>query len=96
MTLVLGVYPDPLLTPLTGYVQSMFEGDASVLPIPHSSRASDGSDVPVKSNTLVPSISLGGGTDENDENADIEKDHIGQSQYYAGKYQQIALYYFGG
>ena len=27
---------------------------------------------------------------------DIEKDHIGQSQYYAGKYQQIALYYFGG
>lgn len=62
MTLVLGVYPGPLLNPLTGYIQSMFEGDASVLPIPTAARASDGSDVPVKSNTLLPSISLGGGT----------------------------------
>ena len=60
MTLVLGVYPGPLLNPLTGYIQSMFEGDASVLPIPTAARASDGSDVPVKSNTLLPSISLGG------------------------------------
>jgi len=62
MTLVLGVYPDPLLTPLTGYVQSMFEGDNSVLPIPTAVPASAGSDVPVKSNTILPSISIGGGT----------------------------------
>lgn len=62
MTLVLGVYPGPLLNPLTGYIQSMFQGDASVLPIPTAARASDGSDVPVKSNILLPSISLGGGT----------------------------------
>ena len=75
MTLVLGVYPDPLLTPLTGYIQSMFEGDNSVLPIPTAIPASAGSDVPVKSNTILPSISLGGGTDENDENADVENDH---------------------
>lgn len=62
MTLVLGVYPDPLLTPLTGYIQSMFEGDNSVLPIPTAIPASAGSDVPIKSNSVLPSISLGGGT----------------------------------
>src|SRR6476660_334211 len=62
MTLVLGVYPDPLLTPLTGYIQSMFEGDNSVLPIPTAMPASAVSDVPVRSNIVLPSISLGGGT----------------------------------
>ncbi len=62
MTLVLGVYPDPLLNPLTGYIQSMFEGDNSVLPIPIAARSSTGNDVPIRSSNPLPSISLGGGT----------------------------------
>jgi hypothetical protein len=34
LTLILGVYPDPILQPLTGYIESIFPPDSSVLQLP--------------------------------------------------------------
>lgn len=34
LTLVLGVYPDPILNPITGYVESVFPRDSGVLQLP--------------------------------------------------------------
>jgi hypothetical protein len=33
ITLFLGVYPNPMLNPITNYVQEMFSGDSTVLQI---------------------------------------------------------------
>ena len=61
LTLVLGVYPQPLLNPLTDYIQGMFHGDQTVLPLPtllHASALNNGTQV--SNNTLASSQVQGG------------------------------------
>ncbi len=36
LTLIIGVYPDPFLTPITTYVQGMFHNSPAVVPLPSS------------------------------------------------------------
>jgi proton-translocating NADH-quinone oxidoreductase chain M len=36
ITLIIGVYPDPLLNPITGYIQGIFSDTPEVLPIPRT------------------------------------------------------------
>jgi proton-translocating NADH-quinone oxidoreductase chain M len=36
ITLIIGVYPDPLLNPITGYIQGIFSDTPQVLPIPRT------------------------------------------------------------
>lgn len=62
MTLILGVYPQPLLNPLTEYIQDMFQGDQTVLPLPtflHASALNNGT---LSSNNTLASYQLQGGT----------------------------------
>jgi proton-translocating NADH-quinone oxidoreductase chain M len=62
VTLILGVYPQPLLNPLTEYIQGMFQGDQTVLPLPtflHASAVNNGT---LNSNNTLASFQLQGGT----------------------------------
>jgi proton-translocating NADH-quinone oxidoreductase chain M len=62
LTLIIGVYPQPLLNPVTEYIQGMFEGDKTVLPLPVLVHA-DGLNIStINSNTSFTSTMLQGGT----------------------------------
>jgi proton-translocating NADH-quinone oxidoreductase chain M len=43
LTLIIGVYPDLFLSPVTDYVGGMFEGEEAVLPVPVQAEAASGS-----------------------------------------------------
>src|SRR5918911_4154429 len=43
ITLIIGVYPDLFLNPITTYINSMFAGNHNVLPIPHPAGAANNS-----------------------------------------------------
>jgi proton-translocating NADH-quinone oxidoreductase chain M len=43
MTLIVGVYPDVFLVPITGYISNMFSSTPEVLPLPTAEGGSDGS-----------------------------------------------------
>ncbi len=43
MTLILGVYPDLVLAPISNYIGGMFEGQEGVLPVPVHAEGADGS-----------------------------------------------------
>jgi proton-translocating NADH-quinone oxidoreductase chain M len=43
MTLIIGVYPDLFLAPISDYIGGMFEGQEGVLPIPAHAEGADGS-----------------------------------------------------
>jgi NADH-quinone oxidoreductase subunit M len=62
MTLILGVYPQPLLNPLTEYIQGMFQGDKTVLPLPTLVHADGLNSGITKSNDTLTSTVLQGGT----------------------------------
>lgn len=62
MTLILGVYPQPLLNPLTEYIQDMFQGDKTVLPLPTVVHADGLNSGITKSNDTLTSTVLQGGT----------------------------------
>ena len=40
ITLIIGVYPDPFLNPITGYIQGIFSDNSEVLPIPKAGNQS--------------------------------------------------------
>jgi NADH-quinone oxidoreductase subunit M len=50
LTLIIGVYPNPLLTPITRYIQGMFHNTPEVIPLP-----SYGSGVPFTKNIILKS-----------------------------------------
>jgi formate hydrogenlyase subunit 3/multisubunit Na+/H+ antiporter MnhD subunit len=62
LTLILGVYPQPLLNPLTEYIQGMFEGDKTVLPLPVPVHADSLNMSTINSNATLKSTLLQGGT----------------------------------
>jgi hypothetical protein len=39
LSLIIGVYPEPLLAPITSYVQGMFHNSPGVVPLPSSGEA---------------------------------------------------------
>lgn len=53
VTLIIGVYPDPLLTPITTYVQAIFHNSPAVLPLP--SQGGSGLAVPLAKNIVFKS-----------------------------------------
>src|SRR5207253_2172681 len=53
LTLIIGVYPDPLLTPITTYIQGMFHNSPAVVPLPSS--AASGIAVPLAKNIVFKS-----------------------------------------
>ncbi|MFZ0513565.1 MAG: NADH-quinone oxidoreductase subunit M [Candidatus Nitrosopolaris sp.] len=53
LTLIIGVYPDPLLTPITTYIQEMFHNSPAVLPLPSS--GGSGLAVPLAKNIVFKS-----------------------------------------
>jgi NADH-quinone oxidoreductase subunit M len=53
LTLIIGVYPDPLLTPITTYIQGMFHNSPSVVPLPSS--GGSGIAVPLTKNIMLKS-----------------------------------------
>jgi NADH-quinone oxidoreductase subunit M len=62
LTLIIGVYPQPLLNPLTEYIQGMFEGDQTVLPLPAPVHADGVNNSTIISNASLTSTMLQGGT----------------------------------
>jgi NADH-quinone oxidoreductase subunit M len=61
LTLLVGVYPQPLLNPVTEYIQDMFEGDNTVLPLPTQVHAS-GLNTSTSSGGTFTNATLLGGT----------------------------------
>ena len=53
LTLIIGVYPDPFLTPITTYIQGMFHNSPAVLPLPSS--GGSGIAVPLAKNIMFKS-----------------------------------------
>jgi NADH-quinone oxidoreductase subunit M len=53
LTLIIGVYPDPFLTPITTYIQGMFHNSPAVLPLPSS--GGSGIAVPLAKNIIFKS-----------------------------------------
>jgi proton-translocating NADH-quinone oxidoreductase chain M len=53
LTLIIGVYPDPFLTPITTYIQGMFHNSPAVVPLPSS--AGSGIAVPLAKNIMFKS-----------------------------------------
>jgi hypothetical protein len=53
LTLIIGVYPNPLLNPITGYIQQIFAKTPSVLPLPTAGHGGDSGGMQVNKN-IVP------------------------------------------
>src|SRR6187200_390185 len=53
LTLIIGVYPNPLLNPITGYIQQIFTNTPAVLPLPTTGHGVDSGGMQVNKN-IVP------------------------------------------
>jgi hypothetical protein len=53
LTLIIGVYPDPFLTPITTYIQGMFHNSPAVVALPSS--GGSGIAVPLAKNIMFKS-----------------------------------------
>jgi hypothetical protein len=52
ITLIIGVYPNPLITPISSYIQAMFANNPQVLPLP-----GHGHELPIPINRNINPIS---------------------------------------
>jgi proton-translocating NADH-quinone oxidoreductase chain M len=81
LTLVIGVYPNPFLNPITGYIQGIFANTPNVLPLPtagHGAGSGSGSGGP----SGTSSSSSIAATSENTAVAGIGGSEIGRTQVY--------------
>jgi proton-translocating NADH-quinone oxidoreductase chain M len=52
LTLIIGVYPNPILNPITGYIQQIFANTPSVLPLPTAGHGGDNGGMQVNKNIV--------------------------------------------
>jgi proton-translocating NADH-quinone oxidoreductase chain M len=95
MTLIVGVYPDVFLVPITGYITNMFSSTPEVLPLPTTGGGGSGSSSESEGMTNVtfthPSQGM---NDHNDGAAQLHNVLLNENSGQPNMEQQSLLYYY--
>ena len=84
MTLIVGVYPDVFLVPITGYITNMFSSTPEVLPLPTAAAG-------VSNET---STQLSQEVNGNNDGAELQKVFLEENPGQLAVFQQTLLYYY--
>jgi proton-translocating NADH-quinone oxidoreductase chain M len=95
MTLIVGVYPDVFLVPITGYITNMFSSTPEVLPLPTTGGGGSGSSSEGEGMTNVTfTHSSQGMNDHNDGAAQLHNVLLNENSGQPNMEQQSLLYYY--
>ena len=96
MTLIVGVYPDLFLVPITGYITNMFSGTPEVLPLPTAdgSSTSGGTVNLTSSSPLQPSQGVKSSNSDDDDDATLHNAFLVENPDHVNVLQKSILYYY--
>jgi proton-translocating NADH-quinone oxidoreductase chain M len=94
MTLIVGVYPDAFLVPITGYITNMFSSTPEVLPLPTTEGGGSGSSEGGGMTNVTSTQPSQGMNDHNDGAAQLHNVLLNENSGQANKVQQLLLPYY--